>query len=222
MRPVTLLVVAKAPVAGQAKTRLAEDLGGRPHLAADLAAASLLDTVRACTDAAGAAACRLALAGDLGAAARGAELAAALDGWTLVEQHGRSLGERLATALSEVDGPVVQVGMDTPQVTPILLHDLQARLVRHDAVLAPATDGGWWALGLRDGRTAAPLASVPMSTASAYADTRAALEASGLRVVEGPMLTDVDHVAEMWSVALLAGHTRFGRCVRELLEEVQR
>ncbi|MBV8964573.1 MAG: glycosyltransferase, partial [Mycobacteriaceae bacterium] len=41
--PVTVLVVAKAPVPGVAKTRLAQGVG--PYLAADIAAAALLDTL---------------------------------------------------------------------------------------------------------------------------------------------------------------------------------
>ena len=49
--PPRLLVVAKAPVPGEAKTRLGQVVGA--EVAADLAAASLLDTLRACTRAVG-------------------------------------------------------------------------------------------------------------------------------------------------------------------------
>ena len=45
--PVTLVVIAKAPVAGFAKTRLAATVGDAA--AADIAAASLLDTLDAST-----------------------------------------------------------------------------------------------------------------------------------------------------------------------------
>ncbi|MGB8209561.1 MAG: glycosyltransferase, partial [Mycobacterium sp.] len=48
--PVTLLVVAKAPVAGRAKTRLAATVGDQ--VAAEIAAAALLDTLDAVADAA--------------------------------------------------------------------------------------------------------------------------------------------------------------------------
>ena len=47
--PVTVLVVAKAPVPGLAKTRLARTLGA--ETAADLAAAALLDTLDAVAEA---------------------------------------------------------------------------------------------------------------------------------------------------------------------------
>ena len=49
---VRALVVAKAPVAGQVKTRLGADVG--LEQAAGLAAAALLDTLEACTTAYGA------------------------------------------------------------------------------------------------------------------------------------------------------------------------
>ncbi|EUA53292.1 hypothetical protein I550_4928 [Mycobacterium intracellulare 1956] len=47
--PVTLLVVAKAPEPGRAKTRLAASVGDR--VAAEIAAAALLDTLDAVADA---------------------------------------------------------------------------------------------------------------------------------------------------------------------------
>ncbi|MDQ6524457.1 hypothetical protein RB608_12640 [Nocardioides sp. LHD-245] len=59
----TILVVAKAPVPGRVKTRLAVDIGA--HAAARVAAAALLDTMRACTGALGRGRCRLALDGEL-------------------------------------------------------------------------------------------------------------------------------------------------------------
>ncbi len=66
--PVTLLVVAKAPEPGRAKTRLAATVGDR--VAADIAAAALLDTLDAVA-AAPAASRVVALTGDLDAAAAG-------------------------------------------------------------------------------------------------------------------------------------------------------
>ena len=56
---VRLLVVAKAPHPGRAKTRLAATVGD--EVAADLAAAALLDTLHACTTAVGAGRCVLAI-----------------------------------------------------------------------------------------------------------------------------------------------------------------
>src|SRR4051794_4256143 len=109
-----VLIVAKAPEAGRAKTRLAADVGN--EVAADLAAASLLDTIAAAEGAAAPGACLCALSGDLARAARGDELAARLDGWQLVTQHGDTFADRLvhahraAASLWGASTLVVQVG----------------------------------------------------------------------------------------------------------------
>lgn len=202
------LVVAKAPVAGRAKTRLGRIVG--MSAAADLAAAALLDTIDACEGAVGAERCTIALEGDLADAARGAEIADALRGWTVLDQRGGELGERLALAHEDAPaGPRVQVGMDTPQVTAVLLQDVLDRLSSHDAVLAPAADGGWWALAVARGADAGALVGVPMSTARAGQDTAAALRADGLRVATGPVLRDVDTAEDAALVAEQAPSTRF-------------
>jgi uncharacterized protein len=200
----SVLVVAKAPEPGLVKTRLGSHIG--MAAAAEIAAASLLDTLAACTEASSS--LHLSLAGDLDRAVRGDELRAALEGWTVHPQVGADFGERLADAHSRISGPVVQVGMDTPQLTAELLGVTVALLASYDAVLGPAEDGGWWVLALRDPVGAAALARVAMSTPATGADTRAALEAAGLSVGEAPMLRDVDTVADAHTVAALAPGSR--------------
>ncbi|GGU46614.1 TIGR04282 family arsenosugar biosynthesis glycosyltransferase [Nocardioides albus] len=212
--PPTLLLVAKAPVPGLVKTRLAADVGEKAATA--VAAAALLDTIEACTLAVGPERCRLAFSGDLAVGFRADEIQAALNGWTLAPQRGTGLGERLANAHAEVAGPVVQIGMDTPQVTPGGLLAAAGGLDAADAVLAPAEDGGWWALALRDPSAATALRDVPMSTPETYAATRAALEGIGLRVAAGERLRDVDHLADVAPVAATAPHTRFAVVAAEI------
>ena len=125
----TLLVVAKAPVPGLAKTRIAKTIGD--DAAAHLAAAALLDTLDA-------------------AAAN-------------------------AHADADQGNGVVQVGMDTPQVT---VEDFLAagQLVAagHRAI-GHADDGGWWLLGLPHGADAMALIDVPMSHDDTGARTEEAL-----------------------------------------------
>lgn len=199
--PANVLVMAKAPVAGRVKTRLGRDLG--MDFAAELAAAALLDTIDACA-AYSPHGCFLALSGDLRGSVRGLELAARLTSWTIFEQVGETFAERLANAHGRVSGPVIQVGMDTPQATAMDLHRVVTGLADHDAVLAPAVDGGWWALALRDPCGASSLRVVPMSTAETFRHTRAALEMAGLRVGTAPELVDVDTQRD---AALVAGMT---------------
>lgn len=207
--PAHVLVVAKAPVAGQAKTRLGAAVG--MAAAARLAAAALLDTLAAAAAYAGTERCHVALAGDLDdvAAPDAAALRLALDAWHVRGQADGGFDERLAAAHAAVPGPVVQIGMDTPQVTPALLAAVAAGLDDHDAVLAPAADGGWWALALRDPQAARALVGVPMSTDETYVATRAALRAAGLDVGTAPALVDVDEVDDARAVAAEAPATRF-------------
>lgn len=215
----TLLVLAKSPVAGRVKTRLAADLGDL-GLAADLAAAALLDTIDACTAAVGADRCRLVLDGSLTEGRRSADLLDALAGWTLVPQCDGDLADRLAHAHEGVAGPAVQVGMDTPQLTPALLLGLADGLEAADAVLAPAADGGWWALALRSGRDGGLLRGVPMSGPRTYADTLTALIAGGLRVADAPVLEDADHLPEARRIAAAAPETRFARALHHISRAV--
>jgi hypothetical protein len=198
-----ILVIAKAPVPGLAKTRLGAEVG--MDVAAELAAAALLDTLRTCAATVGVAGCRLALEGDLTSAVYADRLAAALAGWTVFPQRGDGLAERLACShldlAAEQPGPVVQICMDTPQVTDADLTAVIDGLVDHDAVLADAEDGGWWALALADPRRGEHLAGVPMSTPTTGAATRSAFEAAGLTVGRGPVLRDVDVVDDAEAVA---------------------
>lgn len=162
----TLLVVAKAPVPGLAKTRIAAATG--ETVAAELAAAALLDTLDtvAWVGAARGWPVVAAMTGDLSRAARSTEIAAALSIITVVDQRGEGLAERLAHAHADADHGhgVVQVGMDTPQLTADD-YETAGDVVRGgERALGPADDGGWWLLGLPDAGEASALIGVPMST----------------------------------------------------------
>ena len=206
-----VLVVAKAPVPGLVKTRLGALIGD--DRAADLAAAALLDTLDACREAG--AVGHLSLAGDLRAAVRTDAITAALTGWSVTPQHGGGFAERLVRAHRDAGrGVVVQIGMDTPQATATDLLAVADAMSDHDAVLAPATDGGWWALARRDPEVVRHLAEVAMSTDRTCVDTRAALERAGARVGQAAGLTDVDTVDDAELVARLAPTTRFAEAWR--------
>lgn len=212
-----LLVVAKAPVAGFAKTRLAPAVGAR-H-AARLAAAALLDTVD-CVRAVPDVVPVCALTGDLEAAERSAELVAALADYVVLPQRGEDFADRLANAHADVaahfpGSPVLQVGMDTPQLRPALLTGALTQLTETDAVLGPAADGGWWALGLRRPSDAHVLRSVPMSRSDTGERTLFALRGLGLRVAQLPVLSDVDTVADAAGVAAQIPASRFAHAFRE-------
>ncbi|QQQ77051.1 DUF2064 domain-containing protein [Saccharothrix sp. 6-C] len=212
---VSLLVVAKAPVPGLAKTRLCPP--ATPAEAADIAAAALLDTLDAVL---GTPRVRpvVALTGSLGDARRSAEIRAVLRRCTVVAQRGRSFADRLANAHADAHRahglPVFQIGMDTPQLTPALLAESVDRLAAHDAVLGPAADGGWWALGLHDPAVAAALRTVPMSRSDTGASTLRALGDRDTGLL--PVLSDVDDMATAREVAAAVPHTRFAAALARL------
>nr|MDT0659603.1 DUF2064 domain-containing protein [Micromonospora sp. DSM 115978] len=210
-----LLVIAKAPVAGRAKTRLCPP--ATPTQAAHIAAGALLDTLDVVRSTPGGTPV-LVLAGRLADADDGPDLAAATAGLPVLPQRGAGFDERLANAHADVAAAypgrqVLQIGMDTPQLTPAAVHAAAVRLNDGDAVLGDAEDGGWWALGLRDPRHAEALRGVPMSTAATGRLTRAALHRHGLRVASLPVLRDVDDWSDALAVARTIPASRFARRV---------
>jgi glycosyltransferase A (GT-A) superfamily protein (DUF2064 family) len=215
--PVSFVVLAKAPVPGQVKTRLTTAYS--EHEAAALATAALLDSldaVRAATALAPGAERRLvcALSGDLGHAAAPEALRAGLEDFDVLPQRGRGLGDRIAAAHADAaeSGATVQIGMDTPQADPAVLasaaHDVSVP-GGPDAVLGLAVDGGWWLLALRRPADARLVAGVPMSTPETGRLTRRALEDAGLRVALAPVLSDVDEPGDVVRVARRCPDSRF-------------
>lgn len=208
-----ILVVAKAPVPGLAKTRVAVEIGD--DAAADLAAAALLDTIDTVTGFGGPGV--VAMTGDLRRCARSDEIAAALSGVRVVPQVGATFGERLARAHLDADGGggVVQVGMDSPQLSADDLGEAARLLDEHPSVLGPAEDGGWWLLGVRHGTDAAALATVEMSTASTAQHT--------LQVLPQPSellrtLRDVDTWEDALAVANEIPRSRFAGAVEAVVD----
>jgi glycosyltransferase A (GT-A) superfamily protein (DUF2064 family) len=202
MIPITVLVVAKAPVPGQAKTRLAASVGDRA--AAHIAAAALLDTLDAVADAAVAERV-VALTGSLDDAAAGAEIRSRLADFIVVRQRGATFAERLANAHVDAAAatgglPVLQIGMDTPQVTADLIGECARELLAADAVLGLARDGGWWVLGVTNPEMADCLRTIPMSRADTGAVTLAALGDTAPNVSLVPTLADVDTVDDVDAV----------------------
>lgn len=196
--PVAVLVVAKAPVPGLAKTRLAAVVGA--DVAAGIAAAALLDTLDAVA-AAPVQARVVALTGDLDQAHSSGEIRCAMAGFTVIEQRGGTFAERLANAHADAAAatglPVLQIGMDTPEVTARLIEDCAGELIGSDAVLGMAGDGGWWLLGVRDPVTARCLLDVPMSQRDTGVVTLAALRGTGASVQRVCAMPDVDTVSDV-------------------------
>jgi rSAM/selenodomain-associated transferase 1 len=189
-----IAVLAKAPRAGQCKTRLIPALGA--ERAARLQSRLLLRGVGLLL---AARLCPLDLWCDptpdhpdfqtLGR--QGAQLGC---------QSGTDLGERMAAALRSGLGTarlVVVIGSDIPDLGPEpLATAIEALLAGQDAVLGPVADGGYCLLGLRQPCDSL-FTDMAWSTAHVADLTRQRLQHAGLRWLELPVLRDVDTVEDL-------------------------
>jgi len=205
-RQVHVTVVAKAPVAGRVKTRMSPPC--TPTEAAAIAEAALADTLAAAT-ASGADRVVLALDGEPGPWLP--------PGVEVISQGEGPFGDRLQRVWDAVGAPGLQIGMDTPQLS---ARDIDAALAQLDppevdAVLGPALDGGWWALGL-DRPCADLFAGVAMSRPDTGDQQRARLVDLGLRVASLELRRDADDFTDAVAVAEECPTTRFAALVRRI------
>jgi len=193
MRRAQLLIYAKPPRIGLAKTRLARSLGS-PAQARRIAMMTLARTMRAAMH--GAWTPILYTAPD-------SALSESLGGVWPAHLERRSQGQgdltqRLNRGLHEAaPGPVLFVGADAPDLSPALIRRAIVALNTHDAVFGPASDGGFWLFGLnKTARNKSPFEPVRWSGPHAMADVRRNLP-SGSKVAVLPTLIDLDE-AEDW------------------------
>jgi glycosyltransferase A (GT-A) superfamily protein (DUF2064 family) len=193
-----LIIIAKETIPGRVKTRLHPPLS--LEQAAELAAAAIQDTLAAVAELP---ATRRILAFD------GNLFPPRSESYEIVPQVSGDLDARLGAIFDECEGPTVLIGMDTPQVSASdlapVFDDWPAGV---DAWFGPASDGGFWALALRepDGDL---IRGVPMSRDDTGAQQLRRLHQAGLRVGFLPELTDVDTIANAREVADLAPDSSF-------------
>lgn len=182
-----IAIMAKAPVAGLAKTRLIPELGA--HGAAVLTG-RLLD--HAVETAIAAAVGPVALWTTPGPGHPAFRALAAHHAITLETQPPGDLGARMLAAMTAARGPVVVIGTDCPALTgDHLQHAARALQNGNDVVIAPAEDGGYVLIGVN--RPLPDLMTgMTWSTPQVMADTRARIARRGLRAHELPTLWDVD------------------------------
>jgi uncharacterized protein len=190
-----ILVFARAPLAGRAKTRLATRLGeaGAARLQARLTAR----TLRTARDAG------FAVVELHATPSRTHRLLAFYGRRFQVEvknQKGGDLGERMHNALARAlrrHRAVILIGTDCPALTP---RDLRraARLLRGscDAVVAPAEDGGYVLIAMRRVSTEI-FSGIHWGSSAVYADTAERLSAAGYRWRALRTLWDVDRPEDL-------------------------
>ena len=191
-----LVVMARVPSDRRGKSRLTRDLGSE-HLD-ELRRALLLDTLEAVRGIADA---------DLFVACEPADSIAEMrdlvgDGARLFPQQGDTLGDRMRNAFERLFAAgysaVVMIGSDLPSLpTSHLAHAFQYMRDRPDAVvIGPATDGGYYLIGLRR-LCSALFTSIGLSTADVLTTTTSIAETCGLTVLFVSPWHDVDTVDDL-------------------------
>lgn len=180
----TLVIFTRAPQLGRVKTRLAGGVGALTAVRFHRAMLARLT---------------VALAGDGRWRTRFAVTPdAAAPGWpgAAVAQGGGDLGARMGRAFKTMPpGPVVIVGTDVPALRPDHVARAFKALGRHQAVLGPAADGGFWLIGLAArSRLRPPFGGVRWSGPRTLADTRANLAGRPVALLE--TLADIDDGAD--------------------------
>ena len=194
-----VIVMAKAPLPGLAKTRLAPALGlaGAASLARRLLQHALAQAL-----AAGIGPVELCGEPD---ARHPAFADADPSGQVLASAQGSGdLGQRMARALQRAlaqGQPALLIGSDAPALDAAALRQAAQALQDQDAVFGPTADGGYALVGLRSGLPAAAVdalfCQMPWSTDRVMALTRDRLAAQGLRHAELPLLFDIDEPADL-------------------------
>jgi uncharacterized protein len=189
-----LVVMARYPVPGAVKTRLAESVGADAACAlyraflADIAARfgrGPWELIWAVTPA-------------------GADLAAVVGAESRqIAQHGADLGERMRGCFAQLLGAgaarVVMIGADAPHLAEQTVRAAFAALTQRDAVLLPTRDGGYCLVGLRHPHDI--FSDIAMGSPTVFAATCARLGALGLSWSELEPSFDVDELADVAELA---------------------
>ena len=185
--PVSIVILAKAPIPGFAKTRLIPAIGA--HAAAVLQERLTERTVAT------------ALAAGIGPVTLCCDPDATHDTFlkmvarmkiTLRPQPPGDLGTRMLAAVATSTGPVLVIGTDCPALTEAHLRSAAMALRDgNDVVLIPAERGGYVLLGMRKVQPAL-FSNIAWGGSSVLADTRARIVEQRLMLVERPPLWDVD------------------------------
>jgi rSAM/selenodomain-associated transferase 1 len=185
--PVSIAILAQAPIPGFAKARLIPAIGA--HAAAVLQERLTRRTVAT------------ALAAGLGPVTLCCEPDATHDTFlkmvarmkiTLRPQPQGDLGARMLAAVAGSAGPVLVIGTDCPALTEAHLRSAASALREgNDVVLIPAENGGYVLVGMRKAQPTL-FSDIAWVKSTVLADMRARIVEQRLILVERPPLWDVD------------------------------
>ena len=197
MSALRIIVFAKAPRPGLAKTRLIPALGaaGAAALAARMLAHTLDQALA--SDVGAVELCVAPVPGD--AVWQGVELP---EGLALTAQGEGDLGARMARATQRAIeagdscAGVLLIGTDCPAVDAVCLRQAASALEETDAVIAPTADGGYALLGLRR-FDASLFADIAWSTSTVATTTMARLDALDWHCMHLPLMRDIDEPVDL-------------------------
>jgi uncharacterized protein len=181
-----VVVMARHPIPGRVKTRLAVAIGAAA--AAALQRAFILDLADRLAD--------VPYPVSWVYEPADAPFAALLPAARCRPQHGGDLGARMAEAiraeLADGAASVLVIGTDSPHLPLGYLDGAAAALsAGSDVVLGPAEDGGYYLIGVR-AEEAVLFTGIAWGTPTVLATTEARAQARGLRTGRLPPLFDVD------------------------------
>ncbi len=189
-----LYIAAKAPRTGLVKTRLGAAIGHEGAVA--LYASFLRDLAARFADAPFALGWYVTppdawpeLAPLVGAAGEARVLAQSEGDWTVRQ---RDLFRGAATRGEE---RVILAASDSPHLTVETVTAAFRTLDRHEVVVGPTYDGGYYLIGMRGWHDV--LHGIPMSTGTVLDDLSARAEASGLSVGRVETMFDIDEAADL-------------------------
>ncbi len=194
MKPVRIVIIAKAPIPGFCKTRLVPALGTQG--AADLASHMLTHTLQQCLEAA-IGPVELCVTPSVSHAAWRSVIVPPEVCWS--EQGEGDLGDRLARVSERVIAAgeaILLVGTDCPQLDCARLQTAARALQQSDAVITPTADGGYALLGFRQ---FCPLifANIAWSTNTVAATTFERIDQLCWTVARQPGLHDIDEPKDL-------------------------
>ncbi|MBI1761679.1 MAG: TIGR04282 family arsenosugar biosynthesis glycosyltransferase [Acidobacteria bacterium] len=218
-----LVLMAKAPLAGQVKTRLIGALSAAD--AADLYAAFLSDTFAVMEEVADEReSVRLVLyytpAGEEEAFEK-----VEREGSLMLAQRGDSLGERLENCFVDLFehgfDSVVIIGGDSPTLpAENLLRAFESLTDADEIVLGPAEDDGYYLIGMRKLHPRV-LEDIPWSTNEVLAVTRRRIQEASLNLIELPLCSDVDTPEQLQRLRQqLKEQKELARFTRRCLKEI--
>lgn len=215
MKPTRTLIIAKAPIPGFSKTRLAPAIG--TEAAARLARRMLRDAVDAACSA-NVGPVELCVTPGLDAFDWPSLKLPASVAWS--DQGDGDLGARMGSAaLRAVDAgeAVLLIGTDCPGLDAAVLRNAATALAHHDATMVPTADGGYALLGLAR-FDALVFADIPWSTDAVATLTRQRVQQLGWSLHTLPTLHDIDEPADLchlparWQAELAAPYPSEPSC----------